>query len=428
MRFVIVVLLFFAQAVAGQEPQENTIDLYGKTQEARQKKDFKLFIQLSEKLMARSSGNSSIRYQYARALAANGKSEEALSQLKIIARMGGAPPAAADEEFRSLSENAEFRSILADFEHNRQAAGKSDVACVIHEKKLIPEGIAYDPVAKKYYMGSLYERKILQIDPGGKARDFARSKQDGLWGVLGLEVDAPRRQLWAMTANGGADSPMIDPDPETVGHSAVLKYDLTKAKMIRKYEAGSKEKPALFNDVALAPNGDAYITDSLSGSIYRISATNDRLELFLSGGNLGYPNGIAVSAEGKFLYVSHIEGTTVVNLSTGARALLSGPPDAQLGDLDGLVYYRQSLVGVQSLSGDITRIVRFFLSEEGTTVTRIQVLQANHPAFVIPTTGDLVGDEFHYIANSQIGSFDEKGKIFPDEKLSDPIILKVDLR
>lgn len=43
-----------------------------------------------------------------------------------------------------------------------------------------------------------------------------------------------------------------------------------------------------------------------------------------------------------------------------------------------------------------------------------------------PTTGELIGDDFYYLANAQFGKFDENG-LYPLDKLYEPIVLKVKL-
>ena len=92
-----------------------------------------------------------------------------------------------------------------------------------------------------------------------------------------------------------------------------------------------------------------------------------------------------------------------------------------------MIFYGKSLIGIQTLTGGIDRIVRLYLRDDLRGVVKAEPLEINHPLFVQPTTGDMMGDEFHYIANSQLRSFDEKGMIFPMEKLQDPVILKIDL-
>ncbi len=49
------------------------------------------------------------------------------------------------------------------------------------------------------------------------------------------------------------------------------------------------------------------------------------------------------------------------------------------------------------------------------------------PRVTDPTTGGPARDDFLFIANAQIRSFDEKGKIFPDDKVERVRILRVPL-
>src|SRR4051812_9537514 len=64
----------------------------------------------------------------------------------------------------------------------------AEVAFTINEKDLIPEGIAYDPAQKEFYVGSILKRKIVRIDSSGRASDFTSEGQDGLFKVLGMTV------------------------------------------------------------------------------------------------------------------------------------------------------------------------------------------------------------------------------------------------
>ncbi len=405
---------------------EDTFALYGKVQEAWKKNDYATVLRLADQMIKQCPGHSGVQFQYARALAANGKLEEALAALERTARMGGSPPAATDPVFDSLKQKNEFQKALEAFQRNRLPTGRSEIAFRVPGKDLIPEGIAYDPIDKNYYIGSTYQRKIVQVDSTGKAQDFTIEKQDGSWGMVGMEVDPVRRHLWANTANAGVSMAMKDPESETEGRTAIFKYDLRTGTLIKKYETGSKDNPRFLNDVAISSNGDVYISESTAGDIYKIDASRDVLELMIPGGSMGDPNGIAISEDNKFLYVSHLEGITVIDLASRERQLLAGPEDTQLGSQDGMVFYKNSLIGIQALTGGVDRVVRLHL-QDPKHVKRLEVLQVNHPLFDLPTTGVMVGDEFYYIANSQLRSFDEKGNIFPPEKLHDTVILKARL-
>lgn len=62
----------------------------------------------------------------------------------------------------------------------------------INDQRLIPEGIAYDPVGQSFYVGSISRRKIVRIDEKGRASDFAVSLNQ----IFGMKVDTTARRLW----------------------------------------------------------------------------------------------------------------------------------------------------------------------------------------------------------------------------------------
>jgi sugar lactone lactonase YvrE len=214
------------------------------------------------------------------------------------------------------------------------------------------------------------------------------------------------------------------PEPETLGHTAIHKYDLGTRKLIKKYVLAVKGEKHFFNDVSISKNGDAYITDSDAGAVYRILAAKNQIELFVKPAAMSYPNGIALSADEKSLYVAHVEGISVVDMKSREVKQLQAPESIATTGIDGMLLYENSLIANQALTG-VDRVARLYLSEDPTRIAKLEVLQVNHPLFVMPTTGVVAKDHFYYIANSQLRSFDEKGKIFPDEKLQETIILKV---
>ncbi|MCI0605749.1 SMP-30/gluconolactonase/LRE family protein [bacterium] len=364
----------------------------------------------------------SFLYYQARALMLTGQQDQALKNLEEIVALGAAPPEHAD--FASVQNSERWKAIAKQSQLNKTPTHMSDVAFLIPQKDLILEGTAYDPVRKTFYTGSIYRRKILAIDPDGKVRDFAAEKQDGLWGPLGMEVDPERRWLWVNHTNLGEEMPMIDPDPTTKGHTGVFKYDITTGKLIQKYLLAEKDKPHGFNDLAVARNGDVYITDSSDGSVYKIAASKDSLEVLIPTQTFSFPNGIALSLDNRLLYVADIAGLTIVDLRTMKQQKMENPAGVALTGIDGMVFYKDSLVIVGGILG-VDRVVRLFLDSDGKSVVRAKVLEANHPLFSLPTTGVMADSSLYYIANSQLRSFDEKGNIFPCEKLQDSFILKV---
>lgn len=99
------------------------------------------------------------------------------------------------------------------------------------------------------------------------------------------------------------------------------------------------------------------------------------------------------------------------------------------------------LPGIQAVDGDDARgdliviqngvnphrVARLTLSEDGSRVTRAEILEMNNALFDEPTLGVVAGGWFHYVANSQWGRFDKHGTLFPMDRLAEPVILKMKL-
>src|SRR5262245_5118201 len=174
----------------------------------------------------------------------------------------------AEGAFRTLARRPEFLALLDRALDQRLVVRRSTEAFRVAEPDLIPEGLAHDPVSGDFFMGSLHKRKIVRVDASGRARDFRTSGQDGLWQVLGMKVDAKRRQLWALTAAGAEAGPQD-------GCSAVLVYDLASGGLHRRYSMDNADAHHFLNDVVLAADGRAFVTDSLNGRVWRIDPGGD---------------------------------------------------------------------------------------------------------------------------------------------------------
>jgi sugar lactone lactonase YvrE len=295
----------------------------------------------------------------------------------------------------------------------------------LKERDLVPESVAHDPVDDVHYVGALHKRKIVRVDRSGTARDFVKSKQDGLWSVLGLKVDPVRRELWANSCNAWVPPPMIDPEPGTVGTAAVFRYDLRTGRLVKKYEAGGPLARVCFNDLALTDKGDVFITAGTDG-VYRIRRETDRLEVFATPPD--FANGIAVSRDGTRLYVAlHGAGVVRMDETTGRVRRVAMPEGSDLRGVDGLYLDGDSLVAIQN-GREPARVVQAFLDPEGVRVTCVSVLEDNHPLFsAVPTAGVVVGKALHYVANSQLDAFVE-GNPQPTRALRESVILKTPLR
>jgi sugar lactone lactonase YvrE len=309
------------------------------------------------------------------------------------------------------------------------AQEKSQLAFTINEPQLIPEGLAYNSRTKTFYVGSTYLRKIISIDEKGAARNFTNEIQDGMRGVLGMRVDEKRGVLWAISSHAGLAMPIKNNDRDCIGCSEVFKYNLDTGKLIKKYVLKSQPDKHFLNDLTVKSNGDVYITDTIHGAIYFISATADEVTEFIKFGEKSYPNGIDLSPDEKHLFVALDGKISVIDLRSKKITDLATPGKTKVGGIDGLYFYKNSLIAIQPFDAGQT-IVRYYLNEKHDAIIKTETIEASHKLINQPTTGTIVGNDFYYLANSQLQIFRrlfQPDGSFDNSKLSDDFILKIGL-
>jgi hypothetical protein len=390
---------------------------------AYQAKDYAAFLENMKQAAALRPDHPRIVYNLSAAYALNGRKGEAIDWLTRLARMGLAYAAERDDDFASIKDSREFANVIALFRNNRSPVGVASQAFTVREKGLVPESVAYDPSTRSFYVSSVYRRKILRVTSKGDAEEFA-TERDGLWSVMGMKVDAARRELWVCTA---AQPQMSNYVAAERGRSGVFKFDLRTGKLAGKYMLPDDSKQHWLGDLVVSSRGDVYATDSLSPALYVLRRGADRFETVLEGEPFASPQGLDFSADEKRLFVAdYAKGVFVFDLETKKYAPLAPAPDSTMLGIDGLYFYRGRLVAVQN-GVNPNRVVQLFLSKDLSRVERFETVAANQPVFDEPTLGVVVKDDFYFIANSQWGTIDEQGKLAPPEKLKEPVVLKLKL-
>ncbi|HEV7668794.1 MAG TPA: SMP-30/gluconolactonase/LRE family protein [Thermoanaerobaculia bacterium] len=306
-------------------------------------------------------------------------------------------------------------------------SGKTTVAFTLREKDLIPEGIAADPATGRLFVGSIEKRKIVALSPEGKESSFVPSGAAGLGPVIGLRVDSARGWLWAVSEPAGR--PKSDPGTFHGLYAFTLADGSLAARVELPRALGSGHE---LNDLCVDDAGTVYVTDSEKGTIFRAEPGAKKLvELILtppSNRLLRFANGIACTPDGTRLYVATADGVAAVDPKRGTAILLATPPEPQhgLGGLDGLYLEAPDrLVGIQN-GINTPRVLRATLDASGLAAARIEILEAGHPSFEIPTTGAILHGALFFIANSQVDSYDAVGNL-DRRKLKRPVILRLPL-
>lgn len=294
----------------------------------------------------------------------------------------------------------------------------SDTLAIISERDLIPEGTAYDPKKKRVFISSMYKRKIIAIENNGRYYDYVKSGQDDLWSTFGMEVDPVRNKLWVISTKGKA-IPAMPEIQDDQWSSKVYCYNLSDGILDNIYQINPENAGEVgFNDLAISQAGDVYITESLTGKLLVLRNGADYIEEFLKPEGYTFLNGISLSTDDNFAFVSSTQGQLRVNLSTKAYEELEYEFTVNPAPVDGLAFFKNSLIGHQS-----NQITRFYLNERLDSIVGHEILVDKN--LNSSTTGE-VGDDgsYYYIANSQIRSgVDYTNKrIKPLDSLQDVII------
>jgi hypothetical protein len=349
-----------------------------------------------------------------------GENAKALGLLEKMAQAhsGLDPAGGAARSFKDIAKDPRFVALVEQIRKENPSVVHTTVAYTLRERDLAPEGIAYDPVDKSFYVSSISKHKIVRLAPDGSATDFKSSGQDGLGETLGMKVDAKRRYLWVTS-----DSFAGDPKGSRF---ALYQYDLNTGALRFKHAAANGAEGFL-NDVALNSKGEAFTTNTSTGEVFRTSPNRDGLELLLPRDSVGQANGIALSPDDKVLFVAGWIGVARVDVATKQFKLLSKPLNISDAGLDGLYFYNGALIGIQNPDLHPSRVVRFVLNPQWDTITSAEVLETYSPLAELPTTGTIVGDSLYFMGNTQIDKMKEHDGMPPPSELSDIHILKLKL-
>lgn len=315
-----------------------------------------------------------------------GETREALSLLKeCLALREGFDPS-GDAAFLGLKGSKEFDDLVEKVHRDFPPVGISRFAFVTEEKDLIPEGLAYDEKKNLYYLSSLNRKKIVKIDSEGRVSDFVPGNRYELLPVLGIRPDSTDGTVWADSF-------------EDAGRAELLHFDY-EGKLMGRYSLKDGAKHG-FNDLVLRRNGEILTTDSLNNQVFRFDPRSREFAPLATYRPLLYPNGIALGDDDQTLYVADTVGIVKIDLHSGESRDVDPGPRNTLAGADGLYWHNGSLIAVQNGIGT-PRVAVFRLSKDGNRVTQTHVLE-NHTQFtVLPTTGAIHGNDFYFIANSQI--------------------------
>src|SRR5687768_7509184 len=210
----------------GQSPAPQLIDLSMQAREARLAGNHKLWLERGQRVLDLAPDHPDLLISIGRALAANGRIEDAATRLEDAVRRAAGFDLATFPEFKAAPQSTRWSALREQALRNMAPVAAPEVFLVLENESLRTEGITWDPVGRQLYFGSL-NGEIWRADLNGKLERFA-GPGSGLREVLGLKVDAKRQLLWAATGV----FPDLIPTGETkkdVGTTGLHAYDLGTA-------------------------------------------------------------------------------------------------------------------------------------------------------------------------------------------------------
>lgn len=320
--------------------------------------------------------------------------------------------------FERVWSHVPFQEVRSRMEAKLPRLDFAPTAFTLEDRRIIPEGIAYDSHARRFYLGSIAQNRILRIEADGAMSEFAGAEAK-LDAVLGLALDAPRRILYAVSTSA------LTREGERNRRNAVVAFDVDTRRLVSRYDVPGAQQ---LNDVAIAPGGRVYASDSASGAIFEIAVKGPGpTRELVPPGRVRGSNGLAVSPDGKQLFVAHSTGLAVVDIATGDAKRVNNPTGENLAAIDGLYEWQGQLIGVQNLTTP-GRVIVVSLSKNGSTVEQVRTLLSHHHnALDEPTTGAIGREGFYLLAATGVSRFNRDGKIERGESVPSPTVLRIPL-
>lgn len=325
-------------------------------------------------------------------------------------------------DFRNIASDARFRTVAAQLRTKHAKAQIGSVAATVNAPGTFPEGIAWDQNRNQFYIGDAPGRDILAVQPNGQTRQLKVSGEKQMYAPMGMRVDPNGKILWVATA---ATEAMQGYTPQLAGHSALVAIDLETSKITGYFETGDSSNPSMFQDVQ--PLGDgrrAVVTDSLRGTLYIASLGKNAMGRMLPGKSFENPHGIALDPVGERLFIADDLGISVIGVESSKAKRLHGPAGASYGGVNGLSWWKGSLVGIQDQIGDL-RIWTSTVS--GEQLGQPKVLSSGDPRLGTVTTLATNSQGAWFIADNQTNRLGADGKPKPKAQLAPLGLFKIAL-
>lgn len=376
---------------------------YNKSIRFYRNRDFRSFLAMTHKADSLRPNHPTLLYNLAAGLALNGQKAAAMEVLRKRIAFYAKDDFDRDKDFNALKNEDGYRRLLAGIKRLTHPKKSSKPAFSLSKKNFHPEGITFHKSNGRFLLGDIRSGKIYSYEADGTGEKlFIDLSESGYWSVMGMAFDAQSPQkLWVTTS---ALPEFAGYDSTLEGQSAVLMINAATVEIEKEFRINGKH---LFGDLAAAPDGQIYVTDSRNPVVYTIEPDSEIIHPLAKDDRWWNLQGVAVSDDNRYLFIAdYVTGIFVLNLvSRKIKPLLEKNYISR--GTDGLYLMDKALVFIQNGTYPkrigVVKIDQNGRGDESTITFTDQALDGLDE----PTLGVIVGQQLFYIANSPWAYYDE---------------------
>jgi sugar lactone lactonase YvrE len=193
-----------------------------------------------------------------------------------------------------------FAAALSAVTTSAFAAGR----IVIDDTGVFPESLSSD-AAGHVYIGSSTKGLVYRAMPGAdKAVAFIPAGTSNMRNVFGVLADERSKTLWICSTD----------DDKTRNDTSLMAFSLPDGKFKARYPFPGG---GMCNDIAIAPDGAAFVADTVRGRILKLAPGAASLTEFASGPDLKSVDGLVFTRDGKF-YVNTYSTSRLLRVDANA--------------------------------------------------------------------------------------------------------------
>ena len=411
------VCILVSNQIFGQTRLSTAIELFNEAKKAYLDSNYVDYLKVSLEAHALLPYSRAVKYNLAAAYAVNDRVDKSISTIEELIQVDSQFSFDADSVFGSLKSHAAYSDLLRKATHADEPIEKSQLGFELDDVSFHPESVAYSEKTGLFYISSMRKRKIVTYDPqSGEIEDWFTTKDAyDLYGVMGMKPSPDGLSLWFCSA----------PLPQIQGFREDGQYTPTvfRVSLVDKTEIDRFALPvgSVPGDLAIAPTGACYVSDSALPRIFRIAGKQARL---FYDGDKTLVNLQGLALHGNFLFIAdYLLGIHRLTISDKTLIPIEINAPNNTAGTDGLYYHDNSLIAIQNGVRPF-RVTRYYL-EDHKKVIKFEYYDKAASFLDEPTLGLLHNGQLYFVANSPWAYYE--GNELLVEYLKKPQIRKVNL-